>query len=337
MWDEEVIRNTSAAQDWTQVFVAVRWIQIVVSSVSVLGSSSIIVCVMSQRLRTAPELFPLLWLSLSDLFLSLFWLLGAAILNGCFWLRPIEQVLYLSSFCLTLNLVWSQFCCIRTQFTCSITGYTGQISNRVSCKGKMAALLCGVVPVLLMTPVFVQSERSRCQTNNTEPFRCLMMDTGAMFVTSQQPQPIRATAVYSSSALICCFLLTLAGITGLMVRSRTLLKRTVSCGGFVGHQQRALLRDMDRRMVLYPLVFFCCWGPAAVLALLRLISPSITQGWTGAALYITQSVTSGSQGWVNSLVYGSSRFRVHHRDVHTQTPLLRNQKRRGYDSLRSTA
>ncbi|XP_055083689.1 transmembrane protein 116 [Periophthalmus magnuspinnatus] len=229
----------------------------------------------------------------------------------------------------------SQFISIRAQFTCHLTGCMGQISNRLSSRKKMAALLCGVLPVLLVTPVFILSERSHCQSNTTEPDRCLLMETGALFMTSQHPQPIRACRLvqaYCSSALLCTFLLTLAGIMGLMVRSRALLWRVLSCGGFVGCQQRALLQEMDLRMVLYPLVFFCCWGPATLVALLRMLFPLGPQGLTGAALYITQVLACGSQGLWFSLVFGGSRSRVL-RDAQTQMPLMRNQKHRGYLSL----
>lgn len=343
MWDEfsnSSIQNTSAAQAWTPVYVAVRWIQLVTASLSVLGSSYIIFSVTSQRLRTAPELYPLLWLSGSDLLLSVCWLVGASLFNThCSHLSSIEQVLYMWSFLFTLNFVWNLFSSIRDAFTCCITGYTGQFSNRVSTIGKMTAVLSGLLPLLLMTPVFILSELRHCHDNCTQSYRCLLMDTGAMFVTSQPPQPIRTCRllhIYCSSTFLCCFLITLTTIMGLLVGSRRLLRRAVSCAGYVGSQQRALLRDMDRRMVLYPAVFFCCWGPAVLLASLKLFLPSVAQGPTGAALLIAQALTAGSQGFLNCVVYGCSRSRVFHREAHTQTPLLRAQKHRGYHSLRTT-
>lgn len=293
-------------------------------------------------------------MSVSDLLLALCWLIGAAVFSDkcnvlnshCYHLHSVEQVLYMASFLYTLNYVWNLFSSIRERFTCCMTGYTGQFSNRVSLAGKTTAVVSGVLPVLLMAPVFIQSEVSQCQANSSQPYRCLLMNTGVLFMTSQQHQPIRVCHLlhtYSTSAFLCTFLLTLTGIMVLMVKSRRMLRRVVSCGGYMGSQQRALFWEMDLRMVLYPLVFFCCWGPAVALASLRLTLPSVVHGPTGVALYIAQALTSGSQGFLNSLVYGCSRAQVRgagrtvfHRDVDTQTPLLRSQKRRGYQSLRTT-
>lgn len=358
IWDQHVtnssVRNTTWAQDWTQVYDAVRWIQLVMATLSIFGSGFIIRCVVSQRLSITPELYPLLWLSLSDLLLSLCWLVGAAVfsekctvLNShCYHLHTVEQVLFMASFFYTLNYVWNLFTNIREKYHCCLTGYTGQFSNRVSVAGKMTAVISGLLPVLLMTPVFIQSELNQCQTNSSEPYRCLLMNTGVLFMTSQQQHPIRACRLlhtYSSSTFLCTFIITLLGIMVLMCKSGRMLRRVVSCGGYMGRQQRALFREMDRRMVLYPLVFFCCWAPAVTLAALRLVLPSATLGSTGVGLYITQALMSGSQGFLNCLAYGccgskvcGSGRTVFYRDSNTQTPLLRSQKHQGYKSLCTT-
>lgn len=46
-----------------------------------------------------------------------------------------------------------------------------------------------------------------------------------------------------------------------MVKARAIYRRVVASGGYLGNQQQASFREMDRRMLLYPLVFFFCWGP----------------------------------------------------------------------------
>ncbi|TKS82780.1 Transmembrane protein 116 [Collichthys lucidus] len=99
---------------------------------------------------------------------------------------------------------------------------------------------------------------------------------------------------------------------------------------------------MDRRMLLYPLIFVVCWGPAVALAFLRLVKPSAGQGEAGGVLYISQAFTSASQGFLNCLVYGWTRERVRRaglralsRDVDTQTPLLRSQRNTSYQTVRA--
>lgn len=47
----------------------------------------------------------------------------------------------------------------------------------------------------------------------------------------------------------------------LMVKARGIYRRVVASGGYLGNRQQASFREMDRRMLLYPLVFFFCWGP----------------------------------------------------------------------------
>lgn len=104
-----------------------------------------------------------------------------------------------------------------------------------------------------------------------------------------------------------------------MVNARRIYRRTVTSCGYLGSQQRVTFRLMDRRMLLYPLVFFCCWGPgrgsrwcarqaggacvclcvcsslclsvshpAVVLASIQVVNPSLAQGATGVTLYILQ-------------------------------------------------
>lgn len=51
----------------------------------------------------------------------------------------------------------------------------------------------------------------------------------------------------------------------LVVKARHIYRRAVTSNGYLGSQQRASFRVMDRRMLLYPLVFILCWGPGLVL------------------------------------------------------------------------
>ncbi|XP_042346133.1 transmembrane protein 116 [Plectropomus leopardus] len=345
-------KNTTSAKDWTEVYDAVKWIQLVMALLSVLGSGSIIVCLMSQRLSRTPELQPLFLLSVSDLLLALCWLIGVALFSQhcsslnthCYHLHTVEQILYMASFFYTLNYVWNLYTGIREKYYSCINGFI-QFSNRVSTAGKITALLSGVFPVLLMTPVFILGGISRCQTNFSQPYRCLLMHTGALFLTSDHQQPIGACSwlhMYQMVVFLATFLLTLVSIIALVVKARCIYRRVVTSNGYLGNQQRASFRLMDRRMLLYPLVFILCWGPAVGLAFLRVVKPAAGHGGAGVALYISQAFTSASQGFLNCLVYGWTRAhlrragrRVLSRDVDTQTPLLRSQRKRSYQTLRT--
>ncbi|XP_023256846.1 transmembrane protein 116-like, partial [Seriola lalandi dorsalis] len=159
-------------------------------------------------------------------------------------------VLYMASFFYTLNYMWNLYTGIREKFYSCHDGYPVQFSNRVSTAGKTTALLSGVIPLLLMTPVFIQGNISQCQTNFSEPYSLLHQ----VFV----------------------------------VKARRIYRRVVTSNGYLGNQQRTSFRVMDRRMLLYPLVFILCWGPAVGLASLRVVKPSACQGKAGVVFYISQ-------------------------------------------------
>uniref|UniRef100_A0A3B4VEF5 Transmembrane protein 116 n=1 Tax=Seriola dumerili TaxID=41447 RepID=A0A3B4VEF5_SERDU len=274
---------------------------------SVLGSGSIIACVMSQRLSRTPELQPLFLLSVSDLLLALCWLIGAALfskhcnsLNAhCYNLHTVEQVLYMASFFYTLNYMWNLYTGIREKFYSCHDGYPVQVDTRPP---------HSVIPLLLMMPVFIQGNISQCQANFSEPYRCLLLHTGALYLTTEQHQPVTTCSLlhtYSIVVFLLAFILTLLSITVFVVKARRIYRRVVTSNGYLGNQQRTSFRVMDRRMLLYPLAF-----------------------------------TSASQGFLNCLVYGWTRARLRRagrtalsRDVDTQTPLLRSQKKRSYQAL----
>uniref|UniRef100_A0A671Y5S9 Transmembrane protein 116 n=1 Tax=Sparus aurata TaxID=8175 RepID=A0A671Y5S9_SPAAU len=311
---------------------------------SILGSGSIIVCVMLQRLSRTPELQPLFLLSVSDLLLALCWLIGAALFSThcsslnkhCYHLHTVEQILYMASFFFTLNYVWNLYTAIREKYLSCSNGYP----TAASCRCVDSECVCRLIPVMLMTPVFIQGNISQCQANSSEPYRCLLMHTGALFRTSDQLQPTTACR-WLRTCCIAIFLATFL-LTLLSIIARRIYRRAVTSHGYLGNEQRTAFRVMDRRMLLYPLVFILCWGPAVGLAFLLEVKPSAGQGWAVVALYISQAFTSASQGFLNCLVYGWTRARLRRagrmvlsRDVDTQTPLLRSQKTRGYQTLRT--
>ncbi|XP_034029595.1 transmembrane protein 116 [Thalassophryne amazonica] len=342
--------NTTGPHDWTQVYEAVRWIQLIMALLSILGSGSIIVCVTSHRRSWTTELQRLFLLSVSDMILAICWIVGAMLYSQncnvhrlCYHVHIVEQILYMASFFYTLNYVWSLYTGIRDQFHRCSAGSAGQFASRMNAVSKLTALLSGLLPVMLMTPVFIQGNISRCQANYSEPYRCLLMHTGALYLTSEHQDPIRACyhlRTYRITVFLLTFIITLTGIVLLMGKARHIYRRVVTSNGYLGDQQRASFRVVDRRMLLYPSVFVFCWGPAVFVAAMRLVVPSAGQGVVGVVLYILQAFTSASQGFLNCLVYGwtNAVFRrasrmVLYRDMNTQTPLLQSQKNRSYKSI----
>ncbi|XP_056142984.1 transmembrane protein 116 [Lampris incognitus] len=342
-------QNTTGAVDWTSVYEAVRWIQLMMAVLSILGSTSILVYITSQRLASTPELQPLFLLSVSDFLLALSWLVGAAVFTrdfvtnaSCYQLHTVEQILYMSSFLYTLNYVWTIYTGIRRKMHCSINGFPVQPSSRLTAASKITASLSGLVPVLLMTPVLIEGNLSHCYANFSQPYRCLLMHTEALYLDAGWGDKRRDCSrlhTYHVTVFLTTFLFTLSGIMMFLGKARHLYRRIVTSAGYLGDRQWASFRLMDRRMFLYPSVFVLCWGPAVYLAVMKLYWPTALHGLAGVIIYIAQAVTSRSQGFLNCLVYGwtnrlfrSASKRTSSKDVDTQTPLLQSQKK-SYQTL----
>ncbi|KAJ8380306.1 hypothetical protein SKAU_G00010840 [Synaphobranchus kaupii] len=254
------------------------------------------------------------------------------------------QILYLSSFFYTLNYVWVLYTGLKEKYHGRLNGYHTQMPRRTSSFGNITAVISGLVPVMVMVPVFVVGNLDHCYTNFSRPYKCLLMQTGPLYSPPSGRTEITSCYiihVYGTAIFFVTFLLTFLGIVVLMGKARALYKRCVTSSGFLGGRQWAVLRVLERRMLLYPSAFFFCWGPAIFLAAISLFHPQLVQGRVGVVLYILQAFTSASQGLLNCLVYGwtQQHFRTLSssavRDVNTQTPLLRSQKR-GYSTLRPT-
>ncbi|XP_014006394.2 transmembrane protein 116 isoform X2 [Salmo salar] len=345
-------QNTTTPEDWTVVYFAVRWIQMIMAVLSIVGSGSIIVYATFQHLIRTPEIQPLFLLSVTDLLLAVSWLIGAVLFTQdcdshatCYNLHIVEQMLYMTSFFYTLNYVWTLYSGLNNRFYSSLHGYPAQCATKLRSFSKIAAVLSCVLPVLLMLPVLVTGNMDHCYTNFSQPYKCLLMHTEALFMSTdlskmEVDSACRLVHMYSIAVFLAAFLLTFVGIVVLMGKARTVYRRCVSSSGFLGDRQWASLRVLDRHMLLYPSVFFFCWGPVFLAAMI-LYNPKSVEGVVGVILYILQAFTSSSQGLLNCVVYGwtQTHFRSASkdalRDMDTQTPLLRSQKK-GYKTLWST-
>ncbi|XP_061838646.1 transmembrane protein 116-like isoform X2 [Nerophis lumbriciformis] len=342
-------QNSTGPHDWTQIQQLVQWAQMLMALLSALGSASIIACMASQRPdgSTAERQAPLL-LAASDLLLALCWLLGGALgSQHCLvrhHLHMARQVVCMASFFYTLNYVWSVYANLRLRFSFGPQQHLGQ---RVPA-AKMTALLCGVLPVILMAPVFIRGSVGQCTANCSDLYRDpLMLPVAAR-------QPVRACLVlriYSGAIFLAAFFLTLVGMMMIMGKARHVYRRVVMSYGYLGNQQRASFRSLDFRMLAFPLVFALCWGPAACLVMMssrnassaaavvyviqvgdlrRRVSSKGARGQR-SRVFVRQAFTSPSQGVFHSVLLACARTRgrgrLAWRDADTQTPLLRAQKR----------
>ncbi|XP_043832183.1 transmembrane protein 116 isoform X2 [Dromiciops gliroides] len=291
---------------WDEVFSSIQWIQFVMATLSIIGSSSIIAYTVFQNIMKSPVVRPLLCLSFSDLLLGMCWLLGA-LLYG----TP------------TVN---EDVICYNLQATGQ--EYTSRV-------GWIAVVLSSLIPLLLMVPVFCLGNTSECFHNFSQSHRCLLMHSPpppmAELLPSASTSVCRTLYFYWLSVFLISFLLSLLAIVALLIRAQILYKRFVKSTGFLGDEQWAGIRVVEQRVCFYPAAFFCCWGPAVILVIIKLFRPENTQ--LHMVLYVLQALTAASQGLLNCGVYGWTQHRFHRlrwearRDADTQTPLLRSQKR----------
>uniref|UniRef100_A0A2K5N1B1 Transmembrane protein 116 n=1 Tax=Cercocebus atys TaxID=9531 RepID=A0A2K5N1B1_CERAT len=278
-------------------------------SLSVIGSSSLI----------AYAIRPLFYLSFCDLLLGLCWLTetllyGASVANKdiiCYNLQAVGQVI---------------------DYTCRV--------------GQMAFVFSSLIPLLLMTPVFCLGNTRECFQNFSQSHKCILMHSPPSAAAELPPSANTSVCstlyFYGITIFLGSFVLSLLTIMVLLIRAQTLYKKFVKSSGFLGSEQWAVIHIVDQRVRLYPMAFFCCWGPAVILMIIKLTKPQDTK--LHMALYVLQALTATSQGLLNCGVYGWTQHKFHQlkqearRDADTQTPLLCSQKRfysRGLNSLES--
>ncbi|XP_028913991.1 transmembrane protein 116 [Ornithorhynchus anatinus] len=313
------------------------------ATLSIIGSSSIIASAVFQNIMKTPEVRPLFYLSLSDLLLGMCWLTGALLYGTlsanedvvCYNLQTTGQIFYISSFLYTVNYTWYLYMDLKMKYSQNIYSTSPQVGDCTSRLGKAATILSSLIPLLLMVPVFCLGNASDCFRNFSQSHRCLLMHTPppamAELVPALSSDVCAALYFYSLAAFLISFLFSFLTILALLLRAQKLYKKFVKSTGFLGDQQWAMIRVVEQRVRFYPAAFFCCWGPAVILGIVKLIMPQNTE--LHMALYVLQALTAASQGLLNCGVYGWTQHNLSRlkwegrRDADTQTPLLRSQKR----------
>ncbi|KPP60698.1 transmembrane protein 116-like [Scleropages formosus] len=290
---------------------------------------------------------PLFFLSVTDMLLSLSWLVGAVLFTqscsspgACYNLHIIEQARSNSPL-FQFPEMTSLFGCIAIVLSWTIQ----QLSRFPVClpiflTTRLSLLASSVFPLLLMVPVLAVGNSDQCYTNFSQPYnmhveklmplpkthctkmngdyfhccwlhRCLLMHRGALYPTSRYRNELTSchmVHVYGIAVFLATFLFTFMGIVVSSFSLSPYLSVT-HCSCSMGLQDKAVF-----------------------LAAMILFSPKTVQGKVGVFLYILQAFTSASQGLLNCLVYSwtqqqfRSLSRGAMRDVDTQTPLLRSQK-----------
>nr|XP_003420408.1 transmembrane protein 116 isoform X1 [Loxodonta africana] len=325
------------------------------ATLSVIGSSSLIAYAVFQNTQKSPEIRPLIYLSFSDLLLGICWLIEALLYGTsaankdiiCYNLQAVGQIFYISSFLYTVNYIWYLYTELRMKHNQSGQSTSPLVIDYTCRVGQMAIIMSSLIPLLLMVPVFCLGNTSECFRNFSQSHRCILMlsppSAMAELLPSANTSVCSILYFYGIIIFLASFLLSLLTIVVLLIQAQTLYKKFVKSTGLLGSEQWAVIHIVEQRVRFYPVAFFCCWGPAVILMILKLTKPQDTK--LHMALYVLQALTAASQGLLNCGVYGWTQHKFHQlkqetrRDADTQTPLLCSQKRfysRGLEPLEPT-
>lgn len=299
-------------------------------SLNIVGSGSIIGYAVFQNALKSPEVRPLFYLSVSDLLLAFCWLLGAVLYkpyslgSPCFNLQTVGQMFYLSSFLYTINYVWQTF----SHFRRRISHDLNQISDKEYLIGRIATILCSVVPVLFICPILYYGNTEECYGNNS--YSCLVLNIGSQITIDPGSYSVGRCAfvhTYSVTIFIITFCLSIIGILVILGYSCRLFRINQKDSRTL-QDHWAVITVTRHSFLLFPSIFVFCCLPAVTLTLVSV--KGINSAYQ--VLCYIQAFTAVSQGFLNSLAYGWTQQIIRclkqnsYRDVDTQTPLLRSQK-----------
>ncbi|XP_055963170.1 transmembrane protein 116 [Sorex fumeus] len=325
------------------------------STLSIIGSSSLIAYTIIQNIQKSLEMRSLFYLSFSDLLLGIYRLIEALLYGSsaankdivCYNLQAVGQVFYMSSFFYTANYIWYLCKEMRMKHKQSRQSRTPPVIDDTYKIGQIALIFSSLIPLLLMTPVFCLGNVSECFYNFSQNYRCILVHSPPPLAMSELLLSANSSVCsilhfYRVSIFMASFLLSLILIVVLLVQAQTLRQEWVRSAGFLGNEQSAVIHIVKQRVCLYPVAFFCCWVPAVILMIIELTEPRNTK--LHLALCVLQALSTSSQGLLNCAVFVWTQYKFYQlkqetqRDADTQTPLLSSQKRfynRGLEPLES--
>ncbi|XP_032732157.1 transmembrane protein 116 isoform X6 [Lontra canadensis] len=270
--------------NWNLVFSAIQWIQFVMATLSVIGSSSLIAYAVFQNIQKSPEIRPLFYLSFSDLLLGICWLIeallyGTSVANKdivCYNLQAVGQIFYISSFLYTVNYIWYLYKELRMRHNQNGQSTFPLVIDYTCHIGQIAIILSSLIPLLLMIPVFCLGNVSECFHNFSQSHRCILMFSppSAMAELPSANTSVCSTLYfYRITIFLTSYLLSLLTIVVLLIQAQTLYKKFVKKTGFLGSEQWAVIYIVEQRVRFYPVAFFCCWSPAVILVIIKLTKP----------------------------------------------------------------
>lgn len=303
-------------------------IYVLTSSLSILGSSSVLIYAIFKKTVRSPEVCPLFHLALADFMLAFLWLAGALSWfhwehSNCFYLDAVGEIAHIASFFLTTNYALNAFLrlCEKTHNINNLEFSSVHVTTRSYLWiSRIGYAVCWLIPVGIMLPLLIYSIRRHTfdKLQNSCTFCLLLFDRPK--VKSADPL---WWSPYGSIALTCSLSISMVTLVLVYVMILRVFRKAVVYSGVLTDLQRANIDAIRNRIFLYILVFLVCWGPALVVASCdidpHIIKLSAMRHWF--ILFVFQGLTAPMQGFLNCIVYGWTRKSF--RDAtETRSPLL---------------
>ncbi|XP_077996262.1 transmembrane protein 116-like [Glandiceps talaboti] len=290
-----------------------RFVHLVVASLSILGAGSIIVYSVYKRTCRSIEVRPLFHLSIADLFLSICWVIGAAMWtlvwenmdksDECIYLQAVTEAFHIATFFLTVNYALNVYVRIKDRLNRAnnlrpLLETTGMIWSL-----RIVLIIAWLLPVVLMIPVILLYKDA-----NQDCTRCLLLFyRPASSVTHDDKYNEWLWSNYGSIVFVASLSLSIVALLILYGLAYRVYRQLLSQNVWT-ERQRLAVSNMRHRITLYILVFLFCWLPALTIAITHLVHDDagllIHEYFP---LYLVQGITAPSQGFLNSLVYGWTR------------------------------
>ncbi|XP_044897415.1 transmembrane protein 116 isoform X5 [Felis catus] len=234
------------------------------------------------------EVRPLFYMSFSDLLLGICRLIEALLYGTsaankdivCYNLQAVGQIFYISSSFYTVNYIWYLYKELRMRHNQSGQNTFALVVDYTCHVGQIAIILSSLIPLLLMIPVFCLGNVSECFRNFSQSHRYILMysPSSAMAELPSVNTSVCTTLYfYGITIFLTSFLLSLLAIVVLLIQTQTLYKKFVKSTGFLGTEQWAVIHIVEQRVRFYPVAFFCCWGPAVILIIMKLTKTQNTK------------------------------------------------------------
>ncbi|KAK3588009.1 hypothetical protein CHS0354_014540 [Potamilus streckersoni] len=304
-----------------QAGTAISIITIITSSLSILGSSSIIIAAAWKKKILSPEILPIFQLSLADFIASILLFMICCLrvskshINGksCDFITGFVTSFYVSTFLLTLAYameIYFHICTGHIQY--------GKVDASVSISGswrekwKKATshpFMYVVYAISWLVPFIVALIFNLITSsgNSNDSSECCMpvfhYDDDECWTDKSND----GKAWHLVSKLLFIIPLSIVIILNLvfLILIKRVLKRQLRSQGIFSFAQRQSLKSVRNKLIMYQVMFFLCWIFSLILCII-----SLNQNYKMADyswVLFLQGLFGPLQGFLNSIVYGWRR------------------------------